>query len=66
MSKWRSELRDTYIIAVNDAPVRTVKDIIIHIAESKAQKLHDIKLNFATIHPHAMHSQHGIPQLYHD
>ena len=66
MPKWRRGLRNAYITAVNDIPVKSVKDIITYIATCKAQKCSDIKINVATIHPHAMYPQHGIPQLYHD
>ena len=47
-------------------PVRSIKDVITHIATCKQQKMNDIKITFATIHPQAMHPQLGIPQLYHD
>ena len=66
LPNWRSELRNSYITAINDMPVHSTKDIITHISTCKQNKLKDIKVTFATIHPQAMHPQLGIPQLYHD
>ena len=65
MPLWRTQLKNSYITAINDVPVKTISDITHHISICKQQKLKDIKVTFCTIDQQAMHQQHGVPQLYH-
>ena len=64
--RWRSELREGYITAVNNSPVKSIAEIEYHIQQARQNKHKTIKINFATIKRQAMHPQLGTPQMYHD
>jgi deoxyuridine 5'-triphosphate nucleotidohydrolase len=64
--RWRSELRNGYITAVNDIPVTTITEIKAQIKKARAMNETSIKIGFSTINKQSMHPQKGIPQLYHD
>lgn len=64
--RWRSELRGAYLTSVNGIPVTSVSDVEAAVAKARNYSEETMKFGFATIDKQAMHSQHGIPQLYHD
>lgn len=66
ISKWRSELRNAYILQVAGSHVSSINCIQNVIKQCRAKHLKDIVICFATIDKIAMHPQNGTPQLYHD
>jgi dUTP pyrophosphatase len=66
LPKWRSILRNTYLISVQDSPITTLENL--HQAIQQAQSLGTLKINckFAVDRSYSMHPQEGIPQLYFD
>ncbi len=66
IKRWRSELRDAYITAINGIAVQSIDDIKHHLAKARSASESSIKIGFSTIQKQAMHPQLGIPQLYHD
>ena len=64
--KWRSELRNAYILAVNNESVSTLPQLKSAIKTCKQQNLKEVEIRFATNDCIATHPQLGVPQLYHD
>ena len=62
--KWRSQLRNGFITAINGTPVNSIKDIQQLIKEGR--KNPTLTFDIATIHQQDIHPQLGTPQLYHD
>ena len=63
---WREHLKQAYVTAINDVPVKNENDIVQAIQAARQFQLKNIKVSFATMHRQALHPQHGVPQLYHD
>ena len=75
MPLWRSELRHSYIHAIDEKTVTSINDIKKFISEKRTlckknkqtpTKICEVKVTFGTIKKQAMNPQLGIPQLYHD
>ena len=66
LHNWRSELKHSYILQVNDIPVTTINDIENIIQKCRLNNEKHVRIQFATRDPIAMHPQKGVPQLYHD
>jgi len=66
LPKWRSILRNTYLISVQDLPITTLENL--HQAIQHARSLGTLKINckFAVDRSYGIHPQEGIPQLYFD
>ena len=64
--RWRSELRGAYVTHVNNVPVPTIDSVRQEISKARLQNVKLINIGFATISKQSMHSQKGIPQMYHD
>ena len=64
--KWRSQLRHSFITAVNNIPIKTKEDIQSLISKAQTADEKEITITFATTQKHAMHPQQGLPQLYRD
>ena len=64
--RWKSELKNAYIVAVDNNAVKTIDQVKnqITIAREKGYKQVDIQI--ATFEKISMHPQLGVPQLYHD
>ena len=61
--KWKSTLRDGYILAVNGIPTTTVQEVRKCIADVSTSH---VTVTFGTISKPALHPQNGVPQLYFD
>ena len=63
IDKWRSTLRNGFIIAFNGIPVLNIKQLrrLIHDCEEP-----QFTVKFGTMDRQAMHPQKGVPQLYFD
>ncbi len=66
LRNWRSELRNSYIIEVNGTAVRTPEDVAKEIKAAKEKQLKEVHILFATQDSKPIHSELGIPQIYHD
>ena len=66
ISKWRSQLRYSYVTKVAGVEIANVQDIEKAVKICRAKKDKEIDVYFATIDKIAMHPQKGTPQLYHD
>ena len=67
VKKWKSQLRNAHITAVNEIPVATVSDIKAAIQKHRQfNKDEEVSIQFATMEKHAMQPQMGIPQVYQD
>ncbi len=66
IKRWRSELKQAYIIHINDQPVATLDEIATAFDTVRAANDKTVKVGFSTISKQAMHPQLGVPQLYHD
>ena len=66
LKNWRSELRYSYILKVDDQQIRTVQDVEKIIQKCRLNNNKHVRIQFATTDPIAMHPQKGVPQLYHD
>ena len=66
LPRWRSELRDAFIISVGGKPISTIQQFQELIHEARQANKMEIEVGFATIAKHAIHPQQGVPQLYHD
>jgi dUTP pyrophosphatase len=64
--RWRSELRDAYIIHINGTIIHNMTDIQSCFAKIRNTKQNEFSIGFSTISKQAMHPQLGVPQLYHD
>ena len=65
IARWRSTLRNAYILSVNDIPVNNLSDITELI--KKAQDFgNPIDVVFGTMEKHSLHPQHGTPLVYFD
>lgn len=64
--RWRSELRGAYLTSINGIPMKSVSEVEAAVTKARNHSEKELKFGFATIDKQAMHSQHGIPQLYHD
>ena len=64
--KWHSQLRHSFITAVNNIPTTTIDEIQSIISKAQSADETAITIAFATTHKHAMHPQQGLPQLYRD
>ena len=63
INKWRSTLRNGFVLAINKQPVQTIPEIKQMIKDNTDTHL---TFTFGTIDRHAMHPQSGVPQLYFD
>ena len=67
IKKWKSQLRGTYIVAINGINVSTVDKIEAAIKKHRdSGDETELDIQFATIEKHAMQPQMGIPQVYQD
>jgi dUTP pyrophosphatase len=64
IEKWRSTIKNGFLLSVNDIPVTNVTDVKRCITKT-ADKA-PIKLQIGTLDKQAMHPQTGVPQLYFD
>ena len=63
IKKWRTNLRGSYILAVNGVDVKTISDVERQI---KASINSPVSITFGTMDKISMHPQDGVPQLYFD
>ena len=67
MKRWKSQLRNAHITAINDIPVSTIDDVTAAIQKHRQfNNDEEISIQFATMEKHAMQPQMGIPQVYQD
>ena len=65
ITRWRSVLRNGYVLSINGTPVSTVEDICTSI--TKTQDLHkDVVVVFGIIEKASLHPQNGTPLVYFD
>ena len=66
LKRWRSELRQGTITAINDNKVTTLAQLKSIFRAIRSAKDTTFTLEISTIDKQAMHPQKGTPQLYHD
>ena len=64
--KWRSTLRNSFLVAINDIHVTSEGDVKEIIAMARERKDKTITCKFATVEKVGLHPQEGIPLMYHD
>ena len=64
--KWRSMLRNSFPISMNNTPITTAHDIIQAVQCVRNLGNDSVICKFAIVNKIAMHPQMGIPILYHD
>ena len=64
--RWRSQLRGATILEINGTQIQRKKDVEMMIEQSKKENMKTIHITFATSKRVNIHSQRGIPQLFHD
>ena len=55
--RWRTELKNGYVIAVNNIPVSTIDDIHQQIQHIREKSIQSVDIQIATLHKIAMHPQ---------
>ena len=60
MPRWRTELKNGYIIAVNNNPVQTIDQVKYEITNARNKALTTVDIQIATFEKIAMHPQQGI------
>ena len=65
ISRWRSVLRNAYILSVNGSDVTTIDDVVEAISLAKG-KNDDVSIVFGTMEKSALHPQNGTPLVYFD
>ena len=63
IDKWRSTLRNSFILDVNNTPITSISQLKRTIQDCDAPQMH---IRFATVEKQALHPQHGVTQLYFD
>ena len=64
--QWRTELKNGYIIAVDNNKVTTIDQVKDQMTKVRGKGCTKIDIQIAIFAKIAMHCQQGIPQLYHD
>lgn len=64
--KWRSMLRGGVLLAMDDIPVSTLKEVQTIVERVRSEKKSEINLTFGTEEKVSMHPDYGTPQLYFD
>ena len=64
MKKWRTNLRNSNLLRINDIPVSTLEQVKQIVADARANKTPNLLLTFATEERVPIHPEHGTPQLY--
>ena len=64
-SRWRSVLRNTYVLSVNGSSMTAIDDVVeaISVAQSNND---DVRIVFGTMEKSALHPQNGKPLVYFD
>ena len=60
------ELKNAYIVAVDNNEVKTIDEVKNQINIAREKRCKDVDIQIATFETISMHPQLGIPQLYHD
>ena len=63
---WRSQLQHSYLLQVDGIDINTHNQLKSHIRNARKNQQKSITVTFATSDSHAIHPQHGVPQMYHD
>ena len=66
MKKWRTNLRNSNLLRINDVTVTNDNDVKQIISQARQDKIPTLKLTFATEERVSIHPEHGTPQLYFD
>ena len=64
--KWRSTLRNSNLVRINDIPVSSKQDVQNMIEKARQSQRPELELTFATEEKVSMHPEHGTPQLFFD
>jgi hypothetical protein len=64
--KWRSQLRNAYLVEFNHHPIYTIEDAIQQICTAREQKIIQAQCKFAVDNSYGVHPHTGVPQLYFD
>jgi dUTP pyrophosphatase len=64
IEKWRSTIKNGFLLSVNETPVYNVTDVKRCITATDKDQA--IKFHIGTLDKQAMHPQTGVPQLYFD
>ena len=63
--RWKTELNNAYIVAVNNNEVKTIDEVKNQINIAREKRYKDVDIQIATFETIFMHPQLGVPQLYH-
>jgi dUTP pyrophosphatase len=66
LPKWRSVLRNAYLISVQDSQITTLEDVKQAIQHARSLGTLKINCKFAVVKSYGIHLHEGIPQLYFD
>ena len=66
MSKWRTNLRNSSLIRINNQPVKSINEVKRLIAQARTDNIPKLQFTFATDERVSIHPEHGVPQLYFD
>ena len=66
MSKWRTNLRNSSPIRINNQPVKSINEVKRLIAQARTDNIPKLQFTFATDERVSIHPEHGVPQLYFD
>ena len=65
ISRWRSVLRNAYILSINGSSITTIDDVVETISSAQTNN-DEIRIVFGTMDKSALHPQHGTPLVYFD
>ena len=66
MKKWRTNLRNSNLLRINDVQVNTIDQVKQVISQARTDGKLTLNLTFATEERVPIHPEHGKPQLYFD
>ena len=66
MPKWRTNLRNSSLIRINNQPVKSINEVKRLIAQARTDNIPKLQFTFATDERVSIHPEHGVPQLYFD
>ena len=66
ISRWRSTLRGAVLQQIGHTTVETIEDVTKIVESMKLAQQAEVQLTFLTVEKVPIHTQQGIPQLFHD
>ncbi len=62
--KWRSQLRNAYLVEYNHQPIQAIMDAVLQISKAREQCIIQASCKFSVDKHYGVHPQTGVPQIY--